>query len=164
MLSSNKTLTLIGEELLNFLDALGEVTEAIIFRPHAIRVDGTIMPRSSYYGKLRKFEHLNLVKQSQKTGPSTFVLTEKGKQLFRSALKRKKRNDGLSTLIIFDIPIKFNRERTTFRRFLNRHGYTLIQKSALIGPWEISSQIRDLAKELKISDHITIFGVKKELF
>ena len=164
MLRSNKTITLVGEELLNFLVALGEVTETIIFRPYAIRIDGTIMPRSSYYTKLRKFEHLNLVKQSQKNGPGTFVFTEKGRQLFSSALKRKRRSDGLSTLIIFDIPIKFNRERTAFRRFLNRHGYTLIQKSALMGPWEISSQIQDLAKELKISQYITIFGVKKELF
>ncbi|MDP4001250.1 MAG: hypothetical protein Q8P83_03340 [bacterium] len=119
------------------------------------------IPRHTYYKSLNRLEMRGLVKKKKKQNKSiVFAVTEKGKDLLKEQTKKVRRNDGYSTLIIFDIPEDKRRARNLFRRYLIRNAFVILQKSVLISGNKPSPEIFKLAKELKISPFITILSGK----
>ncbi len=142
-------------ELSEHIERLGSLIEDIILKPYSLHISRMRYPRSTYNYRLRKFSKLGLVKkQNTKKYGNTFVLTDKGRSLLHKPKNTEKRSDNLSTIILFDIPEEKRRERNIFRRYLLRNGYVLIQKSFLIAPYKISTETREVIRELRLSPYI----------
>ncbi|MBI3952449.1 MAG: CRISPR-associated endonuclease Cas2 [Candidatus Doudnabacteria bacterium] len=160
-LSSKQILRIATEELWDMIKELGLLAEEIAFTPYGkLRV--LTIPRQTYYYRLRKFVKLGLVKKDRKKYPSTYILTEKAKTIRKSTVKKVLRKDGLSTVVLFDVPEEKHKARDSFRRFLVRNGYTQFQKSAFISPFKISNDVADLIKELKLMNDVKVFSGRLE--
>jgi DNA-binding transcriptional regulator PaaX len=116
--------------------------------------------RSNYYYQLNKFKKHGLLKRTKHNGMFVYQITDKAKELRSGAVEKVKRQDGYSTIVIFDIPEGLRNTRNSLRRTLIRNGYTQIQKSVFISPFKVSSQIRDLLKELGIENNVTFISGK----
>lgn len=115
---------------------------------------------SNYYKAVNQLEKEGLVKKKKVGKYVTFKITEEGRAALRKRIKPDRRTDGFSTVIIFDIPEDKHGARNAFRRYLVRNGFMLMQKSVLIGPYKFSAEIKDLGRELGISQFITVLTAK----
>jgi DNA-binding transcriptional regulator PaaX len=94
-------------------------------------------------------------------------LTKRGKQkLYNSFMydvhvKKPKIWDRKWRVVIFDIPVKYNRQRTVFRRKIKAIGFFQMQKSVWIYPYKCEDEIFYLAKLLNIDKYMDILLVKK---
>lgn len=84
--------------------------------------------------------------------------------MLHKPVTKNHRSDGFSTIIIFDIPEEKSRQRTIFRRYLQKNGYTLLQKSVLIAPFALSRDVKELIEELDIRRHISVIDGKINYF
>lgn len=153
-----KVLSKFGEELLSLIKTIGEMSDEFISTPYGqLRIGGS---RTSYYRSLKQLQQDELIKKIRKKGTknyhNVYVLTKRGHDILNQRKVAKKRHDGLSTLIIFDIPEEMSKQRTIFRRYLVRNGYIQLQKSVLISPCTVSDEIKELIKELKLSGFVTV--------
>ena len=101
-----------------------------------------------------------LVKKVSRTGKTYYQITNLGRlrSLKYEYLRKPKtaKTNGLSTLIIFDIPEEKKKARGFLRRFLVQNGFLMLQKSVFMGRWEVDPQFRDLLKELKIDLNVSV--------
>src|SRR3989344_5444271 len=137
----------IAEELFYMAKGLGEAAGEMIITPYGA-LPMRAMTRDKYYYNLKKFRKHGLVKKNIKNG--NYVLTDKAKALRSRPSKKLDRQDGMSTVVLFDIPEEKKLARENFRRYLVRNGYTQIQKSAFISPYKISDELLEYIKELGI--------------
>ncbi|MDP4000667.1 MAG: helix-turn-helix domain-containing protein [bacterium] len=148
------------EELFRIVKDLGELSYDIITTPYGKLRIGSI-PRSTYYNSLKRLESRGLVKRTKRNRKIYYSLTPEGKKYkLPVRLARKRRNDGFSTLVIFDIPETMKRERGILRRYLLKNGFILLQKSALISPDNISPELKELMEELGIRKFVSIISAK----
>ena len=147
----------IHQEFLEFTKDLGTALEEFLTSPYGqLRISR--IPRATYYRKVKKFTTAGLMSKS--LGTPAIALTQKAIKLLNKPSKRRRRTDEHSTIIIFDIPIEKNRERGIFRRYLKRNGYTLLQRSMLISPDEMTDETKELIQELGIRKFINIISGK----
>ncbi len=147
--------------LFNLIKKTGELaSEIAISYQEEMKVS-----RSAYYGSLIRLGKRGLIQKQIKQKQISYTLTDKGRKYnFPKRQIQEKRTDGYSTVIIFDIPETMRRQRTIFRRYLVRIGYTQLQKSVLIAPNKFSKDIIDLVKELKIRPYLTVLSSKVYYF
>ena len=143
-------------------EASDGIIDFILTPPGQLRINK--IPRTTYYSALNRLEQKGLIQKKKKAYRNLYFLTEKGKKLIRNPITKKQRTDGFSTIIIFDIPEEKARERTIFRRYLKNNGYTILQKSVLIAPFELSNDIKELIEELKIRNNISVIDGKIKYF
>jgi DNA-binding transcriptional regulator PaaX len=148
------------DKALKLLKKAGEITSDLAL---VNEWDLKFTTRSGFYYAMKGLEKSGAV-QKRKTHQNVlaFSLTPKGKRLLNGPKKLIKRTDGLSTLILFDVPTEKSRQRTIFRRYLVRNGYTLIQKSTLVSPYAVTGELRNLIKELNIEKYVKIAAGKFE--
>lgn len=157
-----KVINKLGFELLYILRDLGELGYDIVTTPYGKLRIGS---EPSYYRSVNSLVKNGLVTKVKTGRKNKYSLTSKGIELIKDRRRKSnKRSDGFSSMIIFDIPEDMSRQRTIFRRFLVRNGYTLIQKSVLISLNFINKEIKDLARELNLEKYITSFSVKSDIF
>jgi hypothetical protein len=161
MLSKQDLRNILSEQI----KSLGGFIEDLVLPPFRLSINRMHYPRTTYYFRNRKLSEAGLIKKvDHKKYGSVLMLTEKGKQLLNKPKKATKRTDGLSTIILFDIPEEKRRERNIFRRYLLRNGYTLIQKSFLIAPFKISGELKELIRELRIEHFIKLISGRIDYF
>jgi DNA-binding transcriptional regulator PaaX len=148
-----------AEELYNFLNDVAHMKGDLYFYAYGGVPRGRITA-GGYYYKLRKFKKLGLVKKIIKNNKIAYELTEKARHLRRQPSVKIDRNDGLSTIVMFDIPESKHNARDSFRRFLLRNGYVQIQKSVFICPFVLSRNIKELIAELGIEKNVTLVSGK----
>jgi len=89
-----------------------------------------------------------------------YELTDLGRvRNLRFAYGKKKkvaRNDGFSTIVIFDIPEEYKKARNYLRRFLKENKFILLQKSVFIGPWSLEPEFKELLTVLKINKFVSV--------
>ncbi|MEJ0021492.1 MAG: CRISPR-associated endonuclease Cas2 [Candidatus Doudnabacteria bacterium] len=153
----------IAVEMFAMAEDLGLLIEDIVFTPYG-KLKIHRIPRTTYYRRLERFEKNGLVTKVRKHDGSAYILTDKAKKLRQKPLVKMNRTDGQSTIIMFDIPEEKHRARDNFRRYLIRHGYTQIQKSVFISPFQIFDELKEFAEELKIDSNISIVAGKIEQF
>ncbi len=147
------------EEFKQFMKQGGYLLEKAL--THRLSIQNMHYPRATFYHRIHKYQKQGLIRPlKRKKYGNTFILTEKGKILLQKPTIKKQRGDGLSTVILFDIPEEKRRARNIFRRYLAKNGYTLIQKSALISPLEISDELKELIEELKIKSYVKVISGK----
>ncbi len=118
------------------------------------------IPRATYYATLNRLEKRGMILKKKSGSRSAYFLTAKGRGLLHKPIQKRNRQDGLSTIIIFDIPEEKSRQRTIFRRHLQRSGYINLQKSVLIAPFIVTDDIKQIIKELNIRPHVSIIDGK----
>ncbi len=149
----------VAAELFDLAKVLGGIMDEIAFTPYGqLRINK--IPRTTYYDKLKRFERHGLVKKVRKSYGNVYVLTDRAKQLRGKPRIKARRLDGLSTVIIFDIPEDKHKARDNFRRYLIKNGYTQIQKSVFISPFKVFLQLRDFIYELGIVPQVTILSAR----
>ncbi|MDP4001009.1 MAG: CRISPR-associated endonuclease Cas2 [bacterium] len=162
-MEGKEVLKIVAEELFDMAKNLGELATEIVFTPYGkLRIHG--IPRTTYYRKLKKFQKNGLVRKVRKSYGTDFVVTEKARQLRRNPRVKLNRTDGMSTIIMFDIPENKHKERDNFRRYLLKNGYTQIQKSVFISPFKRTDELRGFAEELKIEKNVFLISGKIDQF
>ena len=154
-----KIISQIGEELLQIIKDEGDFVVEFLTTPYG-KLRFNNVPRSTFYSNLYRMEKKGLIKRKRKDYKNIYNLTDFGRQVLKKPKKALKRTDGFSTVIIFDIQEEKAKQRTTFRRYLIRQGYTLLQKSVLISSNKITQDIKDLISELDIKSHISVLSGK----
>jgi len=144
-------------ELLEFIKEAGELLPGIETKyAHARR-----LRRATYYGALVRLEKRGLIEKTKKKQRICYVPTDKGREYrIPRQVQYKKRMDGYSTVVIFDISETRKRERGILRRYLIRSKYTMLQKSVFISPNEFSCDLKELIEELNIRQNVTVLNSK----
>ena len=107
-----------------------------------------------------ELERKGLIKKVKKEQKIYYKITDLGRaksfKHFYSQKPKIRKSNGLATIIIFDIPEEKKKARDFLRRFLGQNGFTMLQRSVFIGPWELHSEFKELLKELKLELHVSI--------
>jgi DNA-binding transcriptional regulator PaaX len=148
-----KVLSKVGWEVLDLIKTLGEISATIVETPYG---QLRLRPRTTYYKTLRKLEIKGLVKKSRRGRINLYSLTSAGRELIHKKIKLVRRSDGLSTIVIFDVPEDQSKQRTLFRRYLQQNGFVSLQKSVLISPNQIQPELKELIRELKLNNFVTV--------
>jgi CRISPR/Cas system-associated endoribonuclease Cas2 len=148
----------VAEEILWLIQDLGELTWRIAITPYGkLRLHD--IPRSTYDRHLRNLARDNYIKVQNIESVRRWSLSRKGLNYLKSF---KLRQDGLSTIIMFDIPQNLSVYRTKLRRFLKNHNYKQLQKSVFISEYALSNEIRDRINELNLRQYIKVIAGKIE--
>ena|SRR3989338_5606900 len=147
-------------ELLDYIYDLGVLVPGIEFPYDYVRR----LRRSTYYGALHRLEKQELVVKRKKRRRVIYTITNKGRQLVERKNVIRKRSDGYSTVVVFDIPEEKRRARRAFRKFLLRNGFKPLQKSVYISRNKVPGTIIELSKELDLSSNVSVIGGKVEYY
>jgi DNA-binding transcriptional regulator PaaX len=149
------------KDLLSLINELGELIPEGKGNYRSLRQRLTGMDHATYYKSLNRLRQKKFIKQvKNKKSQTVYVITPAGRQALLKSLRRNPRQDGLATLITYDIPSDKNRERTKFRRYLLRNGFTLIQKSLLVSPNQFDDHLKNIIRELKLSRYVRVVSGK----
>ncbi|MFV1917405.1 MAG: PaaX family transcriptional regulator C-terminal domain-containing protein [Patescibacteria group bacterium] len=88
------------------------------------------------------------------------VLTSKGHKIFYKdyplSILRKKKWDGIWTVVMYDFPEKIKARRQIFRHRLIRYGFGSPQISILISPLPLGRPVRELVKGEKLKEYVWV--------
>lgn len=144
-------------ELLELIETVGGLMPGT--KGHYRSISSIRMP--TFYKSLGRLEKRNLIKKKRnRYNQVAFVITEEGKGFLHKPKNLTPRGDGYSTIVAFDIPETYRKQRDTLRRYLLRNGYTLIQKSLFISRHKIHKELVTLLKDLKLSSFVKIISGK----
>ena len=150
----------IKNEFIDFLKTLDQASSYAKLGPYGqVQIR---LPRRTYYYNLNTFEKQGFLKKVKRSKKRFYILTSKAKKITDGVVTKLARIDGLSTIILFDIPEDKHNIRNIFRRHLLKSGYTQIQKSVFISPFKIPKELKDLIKELGLESNVTFIGGKIE--
>lgn len=80
----------------------------------------------------------------------------------KNARRLSQKPDGITRLVIFDIPEYERKKRTAVRVELFAHGFRQLQKSVWIGTAPLSKDFIHLLDELELYNKVHIFSVRSE--
>ena len=109
---------------------------------------------------LSELEKQRLIRKRQYRQKLIYEVTDLGKaKSLKWHYKRhnkKVRNDGLSTIVIFDIPESKKKSRDFLRRFLVQNEFHQLQESIYISGCYLLKEFNKLLNELKVTEHVTV--------
>lgn len=113
---------------------------------------------------LWRLRRQGLVERMGARRQSRWRLTAKGKK-FQSGLSRRSvavlpEPDGISRLVIFDIPERERKKRTTIRAELAGCNFRQLQKSVWIGECPLPKKFIELVDDLDLAEHLHIFSIR----
>ncbi|MBU1032736.1 MAG: hypothetical protein ABII13_04745 [Patescibacteria group bacterium] len=137
----------ISKAILTIVAGLG-ICSAVILLPGLVQAVPIFSTRKTHEKKkllnktLKRFERRGLIKAwTDGRGDEKVKLTTKGQEeLIRYALrhtkiKRPKKWDKKWRVIIFDIPLEFNKTRDSLRSFLKKNDFVKLQRSVWVFPY-----------------------------
>lgn len=113
-------------------------------------------------GTLSKLKNLGWAQKNIKDNENYYKITDKGESYFDETLKILKlpsKWDGKWRLVLFDIPENKRASRDKLRRALSGLGMGILQASVWISPIDISKEVDDIRKHLKLENNIKYFQV-----
>lgn len=120
--------------------------------------------RSTYYGTLRRLESKKVIVRKKVGSKYGYMLTAKGKRLMKERVRIKKRSDGFTTIVVFDIPEEKRKARNAFRYYLRKNGFRSLQKSVYISSNKIPATLIELVHELDLNANVSVIGGRVELY
>ena len=163
--SKKKMVQIIGHFMVELLGAIKDAAQAL---PQPLESKGEYYqriyrtthdyPSQKIYRGIYNLKKQGLVKANTKKR-YILELTLEGKQkllINKISKSRVPRNDGYSTIVIFDIPEERARYRAFLRRLLLKNGFMNIQKSVLISRFDLPQEFFELLKELKIRQNVSV--------
>jgi phenylacetic acid degradation operon negative regulatory protein len=113
---------------------------------------------NSIYQAVTRLEKLGLLKKHRKEKKIYLQLTEKGEKVVRYHRKTGahswRRWDNKWRVVIFDVPEKRAELRRYLRNYLKRLGFSKVQRSTWISPYDFEKLINHFAQKMKLSDCI----------
>jgi len=106
---------------------------------------------------------------ANKEGKTIVKITKKGESKLRAfsieliEIKKPARWDGKWRLVIFDIPVRFSKNRHTFRFKLQELGFIQLQKSSWIYPYPCEDEIIFVADFYGVGKYIEILIIESFL-
>lgn len=111
---------------------------------------------------LSRLQNQGLISRKGIRGASIWKITKQGKELLESRPRIEiPKRDGVTRLVIFDIPERERKKRDTIRVELLSYNYERLQKSVWIGWNSLPEDFVDLVDKLNLKDHIHIFSVRE---
>ena len=95
---------------------------------------------------------------------ASWHLTPNGKQHLQDRASKKngaRKSDGITRLVIFDIPEQERKKRDTVRAELIGCGFRSLQKSVWIGEYPITQDFITLIDDLKLGGKVHIFSIRE---
>lgn len=152
---TNKIFSYLGETLKNLL----ELGVTILINPHSLMKGFSLYrfpglskseAKNLFQQRMSRLKRQGYVKETEKG----WELTPKGRiEIIKIILWKKLENkkwDGKWRLIIFDIPEMSRRDRDFLRRELKWIGFTELQKSVWIFPYDMEKELMALLKLWKL--------------
>ncbi|MBI3952546.1 MAG: CRISPR-associated endonuclease Cas2 [Candidatus Doudnabacteria bacterium] len=150
----------ITEEILCFLRDVGEMV------PYPFEGKYQYIRRLNNYERYKisrafwDLKRQGLVKKVEKNKKAYYIITDLGRakslRYSYSQAGKKRKDNGFSTIVIFDIPEEKRKARNFLRQFLKINGFINLQKSVMIGPWELHPEFKELLAELKIDPYVSV--------
>ena len=106
---------------------------------------------------------------SDKNGKTIVKITKKGETRLRAfdielmKIKKPKKWDGKWRLVMFDIPMRFNKGRESLRFHLKQLNFFQFQKSAWIYPYPCEDEIIFIADFFKVGKYMEVLTVENIL-
>lgn len=150
---------------LGILDALFKLVYGFHLDPSKNGLFESLPPES----RLTRNEYSKVLYKLELNGyitkkSSSILFTEKGeeKALLRSMgrIEPPKKRDGYSRLIAFDIPEKMRSARDAMRQKLYDFECIKIQKSLYLSQYVCEREIEEVARILKLKNHIQVFVIR----
>lgn len=154
--------------MLSILCGVGEIASEMLVSKYEIQkwmrrgMEGPVR-KPSVRGVMYKLKKAGWVIKSQKNKKVYYHITKEGKHKFlidRLKQGRLKKNNKEPTVVVFDIPEKYAQHRTFIRRLLIQMGFMALQKSVMIGPYDLPEDFHRLLKEWKLAGYFTYMKVK----
>jgi DNA-binding transcriptional regulator PaaX len=154
--------------ILSILCGVGEITSEMLVSKYEIQkwmrrgMEGPIR-KPAFRSTMSKLKSSGWIVKSRKNTQIFYNITKEGKQKFLiDQLKRKrlKRKKDEPTVVIFDIPEKYSRHRTFIRRLLIQMGFTVLQKSVMVGSYDLPDDFLKLLREWDLAKYFTYMNVK----
>lgn len=121
------------------------------------------LQKSIYNLKRRKL--IKIIRE--KNGKTEVKLTNKGRRRIREfmfneiTIPKPAHWDGKWRVVIFDIPVKFNRGREALRAKIKKLGFFQLQKSAWIFPYECEDELLFIAETYNVEKYIEVLTVER---
>ena len=109
---------------------------------------------------LLELERQRLIRKKQNRQKLVYEVTDLGKAKslkwrYKQKVKQVRR-DGMSTIVIFDIPEAIRKARNFLRRFLHENNFTPLQESVFIGRFYLLKEFNVLLDELRIKEYVDV--------
>ena len=115
---------------------------------------------------LSRLKRQGLVERRGKKGSSSWMLTETGRQLIKKNgeedIAMTPLPDGITRLVIFDIPERERGKRDLIRAELIGYNFRQLQRSVWIGQNPIPEDFIELLDTLQLKNCVHIFSVKEK--
>lgn len=138
--------------------------EARIWRS-LLGVDSSyVFSKNSFSSILSKMKKDGFVERKHNKRNAIWSITSKGKKYLqrRSSEDIQPKSDGITRIVIFDIPEKQREKRRWLRRNLIEFYYTQLQKSVWIGDVPLPEKFFQDADILSLRDHLHVFTVHQK--
>ena len=114
---------------------------------------------------LSRLKRQGLVERRGKTGASSWRITDKGEQWLKENTKKSVSQvpavDGVTRLVIFDIPERERRKRDIIRAELVGYCFQQLQRSVWVGFNPLPEDFVGLVDTLHLKNNVHIFSVKE---
>lgn len=175
-----KKLPITDQFLWDIFNAMSKTEDALRFLLHpprsfkhvALMIDSPTYQK--YYKSLKPKDFAwliyylkkhNLIKVKSLEGKKGVVITKKGfSKILRTSFgveKKKKRDDGKWIMLIFDLPKYHERSRRLLRSILKNLGYTLLQQSVWVCPFDVLEKTEMLLQSHSLEQYIRIFLIEE---
>ena len=123
-----------------------------------------VITRRSFSSLIVRLQKQGLVARSGIARHTRWTLTDNGKAVIKKLENRVSgmSKDGISRLVIFDIPEQERKKRTALRTELLAMGFRPLQKSVWIGFCPLSEDFLETLDMLELAKYVHIFSVRHE--
>ena len=115
---------------------------------------------------LWRLQKEGLIKKSGMRRSAQWRLTAEGVERLSKQQRRKiiagQKKDGISRLVIFDVPERERRKREALRAALIEYDFRQLQKSVWIGEIALPTEFIELVDRLELTNHVHLFAVTKQ--
>lgn len=146
------------KEILLNIGKAGLITATVLLAPNALKLFKPRSKQEKYY--LKKNINTLYEKDIIYLSGERVKLTDKGKQILRQieiedvTISPKEDWDGIWHLVCYDIPETKKKERDYFRAKLTQFGFTMIQDSLWVFPYECREEIAVMSQNLGIAPYV----------
>ena len=119
--------------------------------------------RRNRYRALKRLEEKRLLTVKKIADQYHIALTDEGMQqaFWLKAHAVGFLEEGIVSMVIFDIPETHRNIRKRIRTFLSDLGFLPIQQSVWVSPYDISNELIDLFNSVKVSRWVRVYNAKE---
>lgn len=116
---------------------------------------------------VRELKRQGLLTTHSSGGVTKLSLTSKGLQRLQKitidsiGIQKPKTWDKKWRIILFDVPVRYNKQRHSFTNHLKEMGFVSFRRSAWIIPYPCFDQVKEIAEYYNVSRYLTMIEFSK---